>query len=229
MFDYVLLLFFSFFDMFGCFENMFLYCWCVCIINCYFWLLIGFGVVFCIYQDIFKAFLEIFWKMSQKCEQFPYELFLWFCMICLDCWPLSHIPIRSMSKFPSGGRNMNEKKYDFYEKMKMILKWLRRVAFVGWDVALLESARLLEFASIVSWVTSPCYSYLWYQALPIPVPSAGPYQKVLPDARCYVLSEPQGCFGMFLGSVWHLLAPFCNLLVPFWHHFVILLHPCCSF
>ena len=96
---------------------------------------IGFGDIFCIYEHILNIFLH-FLKNVQTCEQFSYELlfceFLWFCVICC---PPSHP--RRQSRFPSG--------IFFYDSLwllwkrlnnwKMILKWLRRVAFFEWDVA----------------------------------------------------------------------------------------------
>ena len=46
-----------------------------CIINCYFEYGTRILCIFCIYEDFLKVCLYIFSKVSQKCEQFSYELF----------------------------------------------------------------------------------------------------------------------------------------------------------
>ena len=44
--------------------------------------IIGFGVFYCIYEDILKICFEMFGKMSKKCEPFSYEGFFWIVGVC---------------------------------------------------------------------------------------------------------------------------------------------------
>ena len=109
----------------------------------------GLWVIFCIYEHILKICFDMFGESVQKCEQFSYELFVW----DFGFWggggpkwspppPPTPSPA-SMSKFPPQGKfgktHCFSDFYDFYEnekiKWKMVLQWLRRVAFARRDAA----------------------------------------------------------------------------------------------
>ena len=95
------------------------------------------SVTFSVYRKILlQMILNIFGKMSQKCEQFSYEGFFGISVNFRDfCGPKWSPPSpASMSKFPSGGKKVWNKCFfnDSYEHLEnMVQKWLSRVAFVG--------------------------------------------------------------------------------------------------
>ena len=101
----------------------------------------------------------------------------WFVLDCLGFggpkWsaPHHHPPPSpaSMSKFPSGGKDMERNGLlmifdDFYKKekrkhcIKMVLKWLRRVAFVGWDMLVSSIYSFKCFWTVNSMAQSMCTS-----------------------------------------------------------------------
>ena len=96
---------------------------------------IGFGVIFCIYESILKIDFYTFRKCSEVWTMFVRNVlfFLWFVVIC--CLP-PHPHPRRQSKFSSGGKLISVFSNDYLRflwkswiKWKMVLKWLRRVAF----------------------------------------------------------------------------------------------------
>ena len=85
---------------------------------------------------------NLFWKMSQKCDQFSYEGFFWIFWCLLIFGPGWSPPTTTPTRIPGvnvkvafQGKNIWSKcssmiVYDFLLKnRKMVLKWLRRVAF----------------------------------------------------------------------------------------------------
>ena len=96
------------------FWNIFLFFWCVLYYKFYFLcvyrILCHFLYIWRYFKDIFKYFLK---KMSQKCEEFSYELFvcenLRFWVILVVIFKMVSPPPpspASMSKFHSRGKNM---------------------------------------------------------------------------------------------------------------------------
>ena len=101
---------------------------------------IGFGVFFCIYEHILRRCYLHFWKLSWNVNNFRTNLFF----ICFDLlWfvaPPSPSPSLASVKVPFQGGNMGKMFLEFFMiimerkgEKKHGRKWLRRVAFVGWD------------------------------------------------------------------------------------------------
>ena len=175
---------------------MFLYCWCALYYKLFFECVYRIRGILCIHEHIQSLFLNIFWKMSQMCEQFPYDLFVMFCDFggFAGSYMVPPTPSpASMSKFLSGGTNMENNCFWMIfvilmkkESLKMVIQLLHVRAWSGlalqnastlfhivWPVSILKVAHqtpliYFSFSSHfpLMWPVCVCFCRLFFMHIP---------------------------------------------------------------
>ena len=114
-----------------CLKCMFVLLVCFCITNCYFKCVYRIRCLFLYIWRYFKdSVLTLFWKMSQNCEQFSYEIFVCVCCDFCDFGVLSGpppppaTPIPGVNvKVPFQGKTNIEENLFLWFLWKAVSKW----------------------------------------------------------------------------------------------------------